>query len=323
MNNAAEIKCRDDAGALTQSDFLDDVLKGLLAPGKSLPCRWFYDAAGAALFDQITGLPEYYLTRTETALLKAHAKDIWGSVGIDRLMVEFGAGSGQKSRIMLDANPELSAYVPVDISADYLYAFAASLAGDYPDLSVYPCLADFSHPFNLPPDLDGQPVLGFFPGSTIGNFERDKAVDFMRGAGAILGAGSSFLVGADLQKDVGRLLAAYDDAAGVTARFNLNLLERINRDLSGNFNPGAFHHEARYNSTLGRVEMYLISDEAQTVTLSGQQISFAEGGEIHTENSHKYTVDGFQTLATEAGWSTEAVFMDEMEDFALFLLSSG
>ena len=249
--------------------FLEAVVAGLSQPRKTLPCKYFYDARGSRLFDAICTLKEYYPTRTETGLLHDRCGEIAALAGPGVNLVEFGSGSSTKVRIVLDALDRPAAYVPVDISRDHLLASARLLAADYPALAVIPVCADYTAHFDLPERALAGPRLGFFPGSTIGNFTPDAAVAFLAQAAGSLGAGAGLLIGADLKKDVRILHAAYDDARGVTAAFNMNLLVRINRELGGNFDLDAFAHEARWNPADGRIEMHLVSRRRQAITVRG------------------------------------------------------
>ncbi len=296
-----------------------DVLSGLARPQKSLPSKYFYDARGSDLFEQICELPEYYPTRTEIGLLHAHAADIATAAGRRAALIEFGSGASSKVRKLLDALDRPQAYVPVDISGDHLHNGAAAIAADYPGLSVLPVHADFTRPFALP-ETGAATKLGFFPGSTIGNFTPSAALRFLIDARQSLGPGSCFLIGVDLKKDPAILHAAYNDRAGVTAAFNLNLLRRINRELGGDFDVDAFAHRATYNSDRGAVEMHLVSRRTQRADVLGQSFDFAVGETIHTEDSHKYTTAEFQDLARGAGWHARYVWCDPNDLFSLHFL---
>jgi len=300
--------------------FLDDVLAGLSAEPKQLPPKYFYDQIGSELFQRITALPEYYLTRTETGILEAHGGDIAALIPANAAMVEFGAGSLAKTRIPLRAAPHVSAYVPVDISGAFLAAEAARLRHEMPDLRVLPVEADFTHPFPLPAELGARPRVGFFPGSTIGNFEPHEADTLLHHAAALLGPGALFIVGVDLVKDPDMLTAAYNDDAGVTAAFNLNLLARINRELGGAFDLTGFHHSACYNREQHRIEMHLVSLARQKVPACGKLFDFRRGETIHTENSYKYTVESFRSHAQGAGWTSAATFVDGRNYFSVHAL---
>ena len=288
----------------TAATFLTDVLAGLAAKPKRLPPKYFYDAAGSALFERITQLPEYYPTRRELALLRDHAPAIGSLFPPNCALIEFGSGSSKKARILLGAAATVEAYVPVDISGDFLQQDAALLRRDFPRLAVHPLVADFTKSFAIPPAVALLPRVGFFPGSTIGNFERHEAAKFLRHAGAMLGSGAALIIGVDLIKDAKILCAAYNDAEGVTARFNLNLLARINRELGADFDLAAFEHYACYNRAHNRIEMHLASTKRQRVRVNGKAINFRAGETIHTENSYKYTIDSFQALARGSGWSS-------------------
>ena len=301
--------------------FLASVLDGLAAPRKTLEAKYFYDARGSRLFDLITELDAYYLTNAETALLQTHAREIAERVGAGATLVEFGSGSSVKTRILLQAMKDLRAYVPIDISGAHLDAAAKRLAADC-GLPVIPLHADYTRVFALPREVPRGRLVGFFPGSTIGNFEPPAASAFLEQARELLGAGARFLVGADLQKDRARLEAAYNDSRGVTAAFNLNLLVRINRELGGDFDLGAFRHKAFYNAEEGRIEMHLESTRPQSVELAGRRFDFAAGETIHTENSYKYSLESFAALARDGGWRREAVWQDPEGLFSAHLLTA-
>jgi dimethylhistidine N-methyltransferase len=300
--------------------FFDDVLAGLQAEPKRVPPKYFYDEVGSQLFQRITALPEYYLTRTETGILERHAGEIARLIPPGAAMVEFGAGSSAKTRILLRAAPHLAAYVPVDISGAYLAAQTAQLQQEMPNLQVLPVEADFTRPFALPEALGAGPRVGFFPGSTIGNFEPHEANALLRNAAMLLGPGALFVVGADLVKDADVLAAAYNDEAGITAAFNLNLLTRINRELGGGFDLSSFRHRACYNSDQRRIEMHLVSLTRQKVRACGKSFDFRRGETIHTENSYKYTIDTFRSRALGAGWTHAATFLDERNYFSVHAL---
>jgi dimethylhistidine N-methyltransferase len=302
----------------TDPAFRADVLAGLSAAIPAVPARWLYDRAGSELFDEITRLPSYYPTRVETALLTQVMPEIAARVPRDLAVVEFGAGSATKTPLLLEAIRP-AAYVPVDISGDYLEESAAALDGDFPALRVLPVVADFVHPFALPEEISGVPKLGFFPGSTIGNFVPRTATDLLRHFRELLGTGALLLIGMDRVKPVERLIAAYDDPEGVTARFNLNLLERINRELIGTIPIDGFGHEARWNDILSRVEMHLVARRDVAFTVAGQAFEFAAGTSIHSENSHKYGRRGARLLLLAGGWTPLAEWSDEAGDFAVIL----
>jgi dimethylhistidine N-methyltransferase len=301
------------------SEFARDVVAGLSARPKWLWAKYFYDDHGSALFEQITALPEYYPTRTELGILEDRAAEIARFIPTGAALIEFGSGSTVKARIVLRA-AAVGAYVPVDISAGFLNSEAAQLRRDLPHLRILPVAADFTTPFELPAAIRGRARVGFFPGSTVGNFEPSQAVEFLRHAARLLGPGAHFIVGIDLIKDERVLEAAYDDAAGVTAAFNLNLLRRINRELGADFAIDRFRHKALYNRAQHRIEMHLESLAEQNILLCDQVIPFAAGETIHTESSYKYTVESFQTLAAQAGWSPAAVWTDAKGYFSLHAL---
>ncbi|MGU3540726.1 L-histidine N(alpha)-methyltransferase [Methylobacterium sp. A54F] len=300
--------------------FLADVLAGFANPQKSLPAKYFYDAAGSDLFEAITRLPEYYPTRTELRILDAHGAEIAAWLPRGAALVEFGSGSTVKVRRLLAHLPDLAAYLPVDVSESFLRSEAEALRTDFPHLRIEPIAADFTQAFRLPDDLGGATAAGFFPGSTIGNFERGDAAGLLAQFGTVLGAGARLIVGVDLVKDSAVLEAAYDDAAGVTAAFNLNLLTRMNRELGADFDRDAFGHRAVFNAAASRIEMHLVSRRAQTVTVAGHPFAFLDGETIHTENSCKYTVESFRALAAEAGWTAEAVWTDPEALFSVHAL---
>ena len=298
--------------------FRKDVLAGLAAPIPAVPARWLYDHRGSELFDQITKLRSYYPTGTETALLERIMPEVASQVPEGAAVVEFGAGSATKTPLLLNAIAP-AAYVPVDISGVYLEASAADLREAIPHLHVVPVAADFARPFELPEEIAKLPKLGFFPGSTIGNFVPRTASDLLRHFRDLLGTGALLLIGMDRVKPVERLIAAYDEPAGVTAAFNLNLLERINRELDGTIPVDAFRHEARWNDILSRIEMHLVATREVEFTVAGQAFSFAKGQSIHTENSHKYERRGARLLLLAGGWTPIAEWEDDGEDFSIVL----
>ena len=298
--------------------FRDDVLAGLSAPIPAVPARWLYDRTGSELFDEITRLKAYYPTRTETGLLEAIAPEVAQRVGPGTAVVEFGAGSATKTPILLRAIAP-AAYVPVDISGDYLEQSATEIAQQFPGLEVIPVTADFARPFSLPDTIASLPKLGFFPGSTIGNFVPWSATDLLRQFRALLGPGARLLIGMDRMKEPDRLTAAYDDPEGVTARFNLNLLERINRELDGDIPVDAFRHDARWVDMLSRIEMHLVATRDVDFSVAGKRFRFAEGESIHTENSHKYGARGARLLLLAGGWTPLAEWTDGDDDFAVIL----
>ena len=298
--------------------FREDVLAGLSAYIPAVPARWLYDRRGSELFDEITRLPSYYPTRIETALLKQILPEIAERVPAGTAVVEFGAGSATKTPLLLEA-VRPAAYVPVDISGDYLRESAAEVDARFPSIRVEPVIADFARPFELPASVRSMPKLGFFPGSTIGNFVPRTATDLLRSFRDLLGDGAQLLIGMDKVKPVERLLAAYDDDRGVTAAFNLNLVERINRELDADIPMDAFRHEARWNDILSRIEMHLVATRDVTFSVAGRIFSFAEGSSIHTENSHKYGERGARVLLLAGGWTPVAEWSDAAGDFAVIL----
>jgi dimethylhistidine N-methyltransferase len=301
-------------------EFAEALLTGLARKPRSIPCRFFYDARGSELFEEITKLEEYYPTRVETALLEAHGDEIAALAGQGRVLVEFGSGSSRKTSLLLGALRDVPAYIPIDIAAESLEEAARWLSGQHPALSILPLIADFTTTRALPPVARWKPRLGFFSGSTIGNLTRDEASAFLRNAARLLGHGSTFLLGVDLTKSESILLPAYNDARGVTAAFNLNLLVRANRELGANFDLSRFVHDAVWNDEMGRIEMYVVSLADQTARVLGRSFTFAEGERIHTENSHKYTVVEFQALASASGWSPVKSWADPDQLFSLHLL---
>jgi dimethylhistidine N-methyltransferase len=312
------------AGA-RDDDFARCLLHGLSRPQKEIPCKYFYDEEGSRLFDAICELPEYYQTRTETALLARHAPEIARRIGPQSEIVEFGAGALKKIRLLLDVvRPR--GYTPIDISGDYLMGVTRTLAAEYPGLNLRPLAADFTAALAVPPLPGAHGRAGFFPGGTIGNFRPEAAAGLLRRMRASLGGANAhckgLLIGVDLVKDPARLHAAYNDAAGVTAVFNKNLLARANRELGADFDLDAFAHYAPYNPVARRVEMYLVAQARQSVTLRGRRFDFAAGEAVHTEDSHKYTPDSFAELAANAGWRLAEQWRDAEDLFMLAWLES-
>ncbi|MFG1397272.1 L-histidine N(alpha)-methyltransferase [Roseixanthobacter pseudopolyaromaticivorans] len=303
------------------AEFARDLAIALSARTKRLAPKYFYDAAGSALFEQITQLPEYYPTRTEIGILRDHAEDLAALLPPGGVLVEFGSGASVKVRLLLDRIPHLAAYVPVDISAEFLERTATDLRRAYPGIEILPLADDFTQRFALPQMAQGRPLLGFFPGSTIGNFEPADAQDFLAQARETLGPGSRMVVGVDLVKDPRLLHAAYNDAAGVTAQFNKNVLVRANRELGTDFELSAFVHRAFFNAPASRIEMHLVSASAQTVHLDGAAYHFAAGESLHTECSYKYTLEGFADLAAAAGWTSETAWTDPQQLFSVHVLA--
>ena len=304
---------------LERDDFYQEVIDGLSLPSRFIPPKYFYDHAGSRLFESICEQPEYYPTRTETALLKQYANEIAGLAGAGCYVIEPGSGSCEKVRLLLDAlHP--AAYVPLDISCTHLKKAAACIANDFPWLDVHAVCTDITAEVSLPFIPEKARSVMFYPGSSIGNFDPQDAVDFLSCLAKITGQGGGLLIGVDLKKDQNILDAAYNDACGITAAFNLNVLQRINRELAGDFNLQAFVHHAFYDSVRGRIEMHLISERRQTVRVNGHTFEFSAGDSIHTENSYKYTVDEFQVLARQAGFTPSKVWTDNGDLFSLHYL---
>jgi dimethylhistidine N-methyltransferase len=302
------------------TDFRASVWAGLAQTHKTIPAKFFYDREGSRLFEEICDTPEYYPTRTEKKLLADIMPEIAELVGPGRAILEFGSGAGVKIRTLLNRLDTPAAYIPVEISRARLLEVTAELAADYPAIQIAPVCADYTKPFGLPAVAAAQ-WLGFFPGSTIGNFTPTQAAQFLSQVRRMLGAGGLMLIGVDLRKDIGVLNAAYNDAAGVTAAFNINLLARINRELDGDFDLSQFAHRAFYEPEQGRIEMHLVILRAQKVAVAGRVFDFAANETIHTENSYKYDVDQFRRLAASAGWSHRAVWTDSDRLFSLHLLA--
>jgi L-histidine N-alpha-methyltransferase len=296
-------------GDIVDPAFRADVLAGLALRQKAIPARWFYDRVGSELFEAITALPEYYPTRVETGLLEAHAAEVGAIAGAGRVVVEFGSGSSTKTPHLL-GQVAPAAYVPVDISGDFLRDSATALAERFPNLRVIPVERDFTVPLRLPDAVAALPKLGFFPGSTIGNFAPGAAVDLLRAMAATLGPGALLLIGIDRVKDKRILIPAYNDAAGVTAAFNLNLLHRINRELDGTIPIDAFAHSARWVEGPSRIEMHLVAERPVAFEVAGVPFSMAAGETIHTENSHKYGSRDARLLLRAGGWEPVAEWVD-------------
>ncbi|WP_446718067.1 L-histidine N(alpha)-methyltransferase [Cupriavidus sp. OTU4054] len=303
-------------------DFTRDVRVGLSGHPKAMSPKYFYDATGSDLFEAICRTPEYYPTRTESALLARIAGDVVATFATGTALIEFGSGASEKTNLLLAASDRIDAYVPVDISGDALAGAVSRLAQRYPALHVHALEADFTQPFALPEATQGRPRVGFFPGSTIGNFTHDEAAQFLRNAREMLGADARMIVGADMVKDLPTLLRAYDDAEGVTARFNKNLLVRINRELDGNFDPDTFDHLAIWNDAHQRIEMHLVSRVDQIVHAAGQSFTFRRGERLHTENSHKFTVESLSALAVDAGWQVTRHWISDAPAFGVFELAA-
>ncbi|WP_188056249.1 L-histidine N(alpha)-methyltransferase [Sphingosinithalassobacter sp. CS137] len=304
--------------APADSAFRHDVLEGLSQKPKAVQARWLYDRRGSELFEDITDLPEYYPTRTETALLRDACPEVAKIAGAGRAVVEFGSGSSAKTPILLAA-ADPSAYVPIDISGEFLRDSAAQLGDAFPGLPVHPVEADFLRPIAFPDAVKALPKLGFFPGSTVGNMTAPAAVDLLRAMRGSLGEGAMLLIGIDRAKEPAILIPAYDDAAGVTAAFNLNLLERINRELDGTIPVDAFRHKAVWNDRIGRIEMHIEALSDVTFEVAGRAFAMAAGETIHTENSHKYGPRDARLLLRAGGWTPIAEWTDPKDWFALIL----
>ncbi|TMJ25692.1 MAG: L-histidine N(alpha)-methyltransferase [Alphaproteobacteria bacterium] len=317
MTALARPAIRPQAARNAATAFAADVLEGLAATPKRLPAKYFYDEAGSRLFERITELPEYYPTRTELRILESSAESIAGLADPGAALIEFGSGSTAKARLLLRHMVSVRAYVPVDISAEFVNGEAARLQADFPALRVLPVAADFTGAFELPAAVKAGPRLGFFPGSTIGNLEPHEVTGFLRRAKRALGQAAAFVVGVDLVKDPEVLYAAYNDSQGVTAQFNRNLLVRINRELGADFDVSAFEHHAFYHRELRRIEMHLASLRRQKVRILSKCFEFRAGETIHTENSYKYTIESFAALARGAGWSIGAVWTDPERYFSV------
>ena len=306
------------AQTIDEADDLDELVAGLRRSEKTISPKYFYDERGSQLFDRITKLPEYYPTETELAIMRDNIDEIAELVGEQASLIEFGSGSSTKIRILLNHLKSLAAYVPVDISDEHLLAAAERLRQDYPDIEILPIVADFTQPFDLPmPTVMPVRNVVYFPGSTIGNFTRDAALDLLHVMHHEAKEGGALLIGVDLQKDTATLERAYNDAEGVTAEFNLNMLRHINREYGANFDLDAFRHRAEYNTAEGRIEMRLDSMSEQRIRLGGEEIAIAKGEAILTEYSHKYTLEGFATLAREAGFEVKRVWTDKDDLFSV------
>jgi dimethylhistidine N-methyltransferase len=311
----------EDQLTLSQQSMLDEVLEGLTQPQKQLPAKFFYDEHGSELFEQITYLEAYYPTRTERAILSNNIDDIAQKIGAQAMLVELGSGSSSKTRLLLEKLDSLAVYVPVDISEEYLHKIVSNLRVEYPKISIIPVFADYTTAFEIPNlgDSYRQQVV-FFPGSTIGNFRPDVARSFLQTLADITDEDSDMLIGVDLKKDPQVLEKAYNDEQGITAKFNKNMLVRINRELDANFDVDRFMHHAFYNEEQSRIEMHLVSQLDQIVTIAGQDIQFIEGESIHTENSYKYSLDEFKELVSE-WYEVEQVWTDEQQYFSIQFLT--
>jgi len=302
-------------------DFGEEVHEGLRASPKWLSPKWLYDQEGSRLFDLITELEEYYPTRVETQIMLDHVGEMAREIGPNAMLIEFGSGSSTKTRVLLDCLSDLAAYLPLDISEDHLLASAQTLEAEYPALHVVPVVADYTEPLDLPSEVDeGARRVVYFPGSTIGNFHPSEARRFLERVARLCGEHGGLLIGVDLKKDPRVLHAAYNDADGITAAFNLNLLTRLNRELSADFDPEAFVHYAYYNPGEGRIEMHIVSLREQVVTVAGERFHFDSGESLWTESSYKYAVGQFGELAQQAGFETKRVWTDEERRFGVLWL---
>lgn len=299
-----------------KNTMLEEVLSGLQHPQKALPSKYFYDEKGSKLFDRITELEEYYPTRTERQILEENIQEIGNALGEEVILIEPGSGSSNKTRILLEQLDTISAYVPIDISGEYLFDIGRELQLSYPNIEIRPHIADYTRSFTLPElNASGRRVI-FFPGSTIGNFKRDTVDRFLKVVAGIVGNDGGFLIGVDLKKDTGVLEAAYNDREGVTALFNKNILDHLNRKLNTDFEPDKFRHKAIWNEDEGRIEMHLYAKEAQEVRINGSVISFQKGESIHTENSHKYTLNEFEEIVSP-WFKVKKIWTDSNQLFSL------
>ncbi len=308
-----------DKPIIENQALLKDALAGLTAIPKTLPSKWFYDSIGSDLFEQITALPEYYPTRTEISILTDNASRLATYVRPGGALVELGSGASVKTRILLDQLPDLHSYLPIDVSAIFLQTTAAALARKYPSITVTPLVADFSEEIEFPGSHIDQPKTAFFPGSTLGNLTEEDAIALLERVRRWPGI-EAFLIGIDLVKETQTLIEAYDDASGVTAAFNRNILQRLNCEAGAMFDVSLFTHDARWNVDRSRIEMHLISTIAQTVDVANTEISFAAGESIHTENSHKYTEDTVRDMVQSAGWTLAEFLTDANSAFAVMAL---
>jgi len=305
-------------------DLLDAVLDGLGRDAKQLHCKLFYDELGSQLFDSITSLEEYYPTRTESGIMRDHIDDVVSHIGREVMLIEYGSGSSEKTRVLLDHLQDVVAYVPIDISCEHLLNSAKDIAAEYSGVEVLPLCADYTESFKVPASKrPARRKVIYFPGSTIGNFHPQDAAQFMRRMARSCGDGGGLVIGVDLKKEPAILHRAYNDKQGVTADFNLNILRRINRELDADFNLDAFRHRAIYNAQKGRIEMHLVSLADQRVDVAGTEIHFGEGETIWTESSYKYTLDEFAALAAEAGFVVDTVWTDAENLFSVQYLTAG
>jgi dimethylhistidine N-methyltransferase len=318
MNRPAAVLDREPAS----TEFLAEVLSGLSKKPRTLPCKFFYDEIGAALFQKICDLPEYYITRTELQILRLRGAELAAMLGPNIELIGLGTGAGTKTRILLEELDQPSVYVPIDISKEQLQKSTARFHQIFPHLEILPVCADYLEPFELPlPRRPSARSVVYFPGSTIGNFEPPAAGEFLRRLVDLAGEGGGLIIGVDLQKDPQIIERAYNDAAGVTAQFNLNLLARANRELGANFDLNHWSHRAIYNPDAGRIEMYLISEKDQIVQIDERKFNFRAGERILTEYSYKYTPEGLTALARQAGFEFGKMWTDDARLFGVFYFS--
>ncbi|HEX6962090.1 MAG TPA: L-histidine N(alpha)-methyltransferase [Lacipirellula sp.] len=307
--------------AAERSSFVEDLLRGLSQTSKRIDCKYFYDKRGSELFDQICELPEYYPTRPELSIMRRDGEEMAAAIGERCLLVEYGSGSSLKTRLLLNRLQAPAGYVPIDISRQHLLAASGRIRTEYPSLSVVPLCADYTRSVTLPRLPGAERTVAFFPGSTISNFEPEDAAGFLRSIRTTCGPGGGLLIGVDLKKDPALLHAAYNDAAGVTARFNLNVLARANREVGANFDLGGFAHYAFYNAAVGRIEMHLVSRRDQTVLVADRPLRFREGESLLTEYSYKYTTHQFANLARQAGYQVKHAWIDQRRLFSVQYLA--
>ncbi|MBY6037718.1 L-histidine N(alpha)-methyltransferase [Fictibacillus nanhaiensis] len=306
-------------GNKAETDMYSEVIQGLKSSPKKVSPKYFYDKKGSELFEEITMLPEYYPTRTEMVILNKYKRDMAKAVGADSALIEFGSGSSEKVRTLLGAMTDLKEYIALDISKDFLYQSACALSMEYPNLQVHAVSADYTEKFEMP-SLQSKRKVVFFPGSTIGNFERREMMQFLKKTALFLKQGGGLLIGVDMKKDHAVLNAAYNDKKGITRKFNLNLLNRLNRELLANFQLEHFSHHAFYHGEKGRIEMHLVSLKDQRITIGNEEITFKEGETIHTENSYKFTIKEFQDIVIECGFTPKKVWCDERKWFSMHYL---
>ncbi len=301
-------------------DFRNEVIRGLRSSPKRIPPKFFYDSSGSGLFEDITGLNEYYLTRSELSIIRDYSSRLSEIIGNDAMLVEFGGGNLSKARLFLDLASGISYYVAVDISRDFLYGCAEELSGDYPDVNVVAICADFMKKLEFPVLEHEGKTVGLFLGSSIGNFEPESAIRFVKGCSELLSSGDNLIIGVDNKKDPAIIEKAYNDSSGITARFNLNLLNRINSELGGNFDTSNFMHRAFYNRSLGRIEMHLVAREPAEYSIGAEKFSFRQGESIHTENSYKYSSEDFSRIASQGRFTIAETLQDPAKYYSLYVL---